>query len=140
MLEIVSGKRNRGFHHPDHHHNLLGHAWLLWKQDRALELMGACLRNSCVESQVQRCIQVGLLCVQQHPQDRPTVSSIVFMMGSEESMLPKPKQPGFFSGRSSKGTKEADSLSKLLEQCIMVPNRKQSLLSALNIIGSLWGC
>ncbi|KAK3409919.1 hypothetical protein EUGRSUZ_J01984 [Eucalyptus grandis] len=25
VLEIVSGKRNRGFHHPDHHHNLLGH-------------------------------------------------------------------------------------------------------------------
>ena len=25
VLEIVSGKRNRGFCHPDHHHNLLGH-------------------------------------------------------------------------------------------------------------------
>ena len=25
MLEIVSGKKNRGFSHPDHQHNLLGH-------------------------------------------------------------------------------------------------------------------
>ena len=25
LLEIVSGKKNRGFSHPDHHHNLLGH-------------------------------------------------------------------------------------------------------------------
>ena len=25
VLEIVSGKRNRGFYHPDHQHNLLGH-------------------------------------------------------------------------------------------------------------------
>ena len=25
LLEIVSGKKNRGFCHPDHHHNLLGH-------------------------------------------------------------------------------------------------------------------
>jgi hypothetical protein len=25
LLEIVSGRRNRGFHHPDHHHSLLGH-------------------------------------------------------------------------------------------------------------------
>ena len=25
MLEIVSGKRNRGFNHPDHCFNLLGH-------------------------------------------------------------------------------------------------------------------
>ncbi|KAL3598269.1 hypothetical protein D5086_006187, partial [Populus alba] len=25
VLEIVNGKRNRGFFHPDHKHNLLGH-------------------------------------------------------------------------------------------------------------------
>jgi len=25
VLEIVSGKTNRGFIHPDHHHSLLGH-------------------------------------------------------------------------------------------------------------------
>ena len=25
LLEIVSGKKNRGFSHPHHHHNLLGH-------------------------------------------------------------------------------------------------------------------
>ena len=25
VLEIVSGKKNRGFFHEDHHHNLLGH-------------------------------------------------------------------------------------------------------------------
>ena len=24
LVEIVSGQRNRGFHHPDHHHSLLG--------------------------------------------------------------------------------------------------------------------
>ncbi|GAB2211603.1 hypothetical protein Drorol1_Dr00024927 [Drosera rotundifolia] len=26
LLEIVRGKRNRGFNHPDHFHNLIGHA------------------------------------------------------------------------------------------------------------------
>ena len=25
LLEIVSGKKNRSFNHPDHRHNLLGH-------------------------------------------------------------------------------------------------------------------
>lgn len=25
LLEIISGKKNRGFVHPDHHHHLLGH-------------------------------------------------------------------------------------------------------------------
>nr|POE76386.1 g-type lectin s-receptor-like serine/threonine-protein kinase [Quercus suber] len=28
MLEILSGKKDRGFSHPDHHHNLLGHVGL----------------------------------------------------------------------------------------------------------------
>ena len=25
ILEVLSGQKNRGFSHPDHHHNLLGH-------------------------------------------------------------------------------------------------------------------
>lgn len=25
LLEIMSGQKNRKFHHPDHHHTLLGH-------------------------------------------------------------------------------------------------------------------
>ncbi|XP_059591525.1 G-type lectin S-receptor-like serine/threonine-protein kinase SD1-1 [Vitis vinifera] len=92
LLEIVSGRKNRGFHHSDHPQNLLGHAWLLWTEDKALELMDQCLKDSCVESQVLRCIQVGLLCVQKCLADRPTMSSVVFMLGNEEAVLPQPKQ------------------------------------------------
>lgn len=28
VLEIITGKRNRGFSHPEHDHNLLGHVSL----------------------------------------------------------------------------------------------------------------
>ncbi|XP_056172889.1 G-type lectin S-receptor-like serine/threonine-protein kinase At4g27290 isoform X1 [Syzygium oleosum] len=100
LLEIVSGKRNRGFCHPNHHHNLLGHAWLLWSEDRAMELVDGCLDDS-VEPQVQRCIHIGLLCVQKFPNDRPAMSSVVAMLGNESASLPRPKQPGFFMERSS---------------------------------------
>ncbi|XP_048320097.2 G-type lectin S-receptor-like serine/threonine-protein kinase SRK, partial [Ziziphus jujuba] len=79
LLEMISGKRNRRFSHPDHHHNLLGHAWLLWNEGSALDLMDSSLKDSCVECQALRCIQVGLLCVQEFPQDRPTMASVVFM-------------------------------------------------------------
>ncbi|KAK3199339.1 hypothetical protein Dsin_022754 [Dipteronia sinensis] len=34
LLDVVSGKKNRVFCHPDYHHNLLGHAWLLWNDER----------------------------------------------------------------------------------------------------------
>ncbi|KAF2285913.1 hypothetical protein GH714_008915 [Hevea brasiliensis] len=101
MLEIVSGKKNKGFHHTDHHHNLLGHAWVLWNEGKALELMDECLRDSCVTWQVQRCIQVGLLCVQNFPEDRPAMSSVVFMFANEAAILPQPKQPGFFTSQNT---------------------------------------
>ncbi|KAL2496275.1 G-type lectin S-receptor-like serine/threonine-protein kinase [Forsythia ovata] len=102
LLEIVSGKKNRGFRHMNHSHSLLEHAWLLWKEDKALELMDECLKDSFVERQVKRCIHVGLLCVQKYAEDRPVMSSVLFMLGSEEgAILPDPKEPGFFMGGSS---------------------------------------
>lgn len=101
ILEIVSGEKNRGFTHHDHHHNLLGHAWLLWKENKVLELMDECLEDTFVESQVKRCIQVGLLCIQKLVEDRPTMPSVVFMLGCEGAATPEPKEPGFFMERSS---------------------------------------
>ncbi|ONI12949.1 hypothetical protein PRUPE_4G193600 [Prunus persica] len=104
LLEIVSGRKNRGFHHPDHHHTLLGHAWLLWNKNKGLELMDSCLDNSYVKFDVLRCIQIGLLCVQKLSLERPAMSSVVFMLGNEGAILPQPKEPGFFTERSSTGT------------------------------------
>ncbi|XP_048140196.1 G-type lectin S-receptor-like serine/threonine-protein kinase SD1-1 [Rhodamnia argentea] len=101
LLEIVSSKRNRGFQHPKHHHTLLGHAWMLWSEGRATELIDESVRASFVESQAERCIQVGLLCAQKFPKDRPMMSSVVFMLANEGASLPPPKEPGFFVERSS---------------------------------------
>ncbi|XP_070007834.1 G-type lectin S-receptor-like serine/threonine-protein kinase SD1-1 [Nicotiana sylvestris] len=95
ILEIISGRRNRKFRHLEHHHNLLGHAWLLWNEGKALELMDERLEESFSESQVLRCIQVGLLCVQKLPEDRPTIASVVFWLENEGLVLPQPKQPVF---------------------------------------------
>ncbi|XWS11128.1 hypothetical protein CRYUN_Cryun38cG0057300 [Craigia yunnanensis] len=101
LLEIISGKKNRGYKHPDHCHNLLGHAWLLWSEDRALELMDTSLEESCVRSEVVRFIHVGLLCVQEFPGDKPAMSSVLLKLTNEEATLPQPKQPGFFIQRKS---------------------------------------
>ncbi|XP_059279495.1 G-type lectin S-receptor-like serine/threonine-protein kinase At4g27290 isoform X5 [Lycium ferocissimum] len=99
VLEIVSCKRNRGFVHQDHNLNLLGHAWKLYKEDRSSELIDEHLADSCNSSQVLRSIQVGLLCVQRHPDDRPSMFSVVQMLANE-SLLPKAKEPGFFTERN----------------------------------------
>ncbi|CAL1352753.1 unnamed protein product [Linum trigynum] len=105
VLEIISGKRNRGFCHPDHGLNLLGHAWRLWMEEKAAELtdekiLGAEVSSS-VPGKVVRCIHIGLLCVQKLPEDRPNMGSVVMMLGSDEkAVLPRPKQPGFYMERN----------------------------------------
>ncbi|XP_021664654.2 G-type lectin S-receptor-like serine/threonine-protein kinase At4g27290 isoform X2 [Hevea brasiliensis] len=98
VLEIVSGKRNRGFCHPEHHLNLLGHAWRLYMEGRSIEMIDASVRSSCNLSEVLRSVHVGLLCVQRRLEDRPSMSAVVFMLGGEGA-LPEAKQPGFFTER-----------------------------------------
>uniref|UniRef100_A0A7N2M967 Receptor-like serine/threonine-protein kinase n=1 Tax=Quercus lobata TaxID=97700 RepID=A0A7N2M967_QUELO len=104
LLEIISGKKSRGFYHPNHEHNLIGHAWILWNEGRPLELIDECLGESCTMSEVLRCIHLSLLCVQQRPEDRPNMSSVVVMLSSE-CALAEPKQPGFFLGKDSNGAR-----------------------------------
>ncbi|KAL8046483.1 hypothetical protein ABFX02_08G180200 [Erythranthe guttata] len=100
LLEIVSGKKNRGFNNHDNCHTLLGHAWLLWKEDKFMELMDESLKETFVESELKRCVQVGLLCVQKFAEDRPVMSSVLFMLGTDGAVLPEPKEPAFFYERS----------------------------------------
>ncbi|KAF6154328.1 hypothetical protein GIB67_026784 [Kingdonia uniflora] len=100
VLEIVSGKRNRGFGHHDHDLNLLGHAWRLWNEVKTLELIDISIGRPLSTSEVLRCIHVGLLCVQQCPEDRPNMSHVILMLSSETVTLPRPKQPGFYNERS----------------------------------------
>ncbi|KAJ6928326.1 hypothetical protein NC652_012421 [Populus alba x Populus x berolinensis] len=99
LLEIISGKKSRGFYHPDDSQSLIGHAWRLWNEGKTLELIDSLRDESYNPSEVMRCIHVSLLCVQQHPDDRPCMASVVWMLGGE-SALPKPKEPGFLNHRS----------------------------------------
>ncbi|CAI9273436.1 unnamed protein product [Lactuca saligna] len=114
VLEIVSGKKNREFSHEDLNDNLLGHAWRLYTEGKYLELMSPSLHNSCIISEVKRSIHVGLLCVQNHAQDRPTMSSVVMMLGGDGS-LPPPRQPAFFA---EEGSRKHYTFSKVDEATI----------------------
>ena len=61
-----------------------------------MEFMDVNLDLTIVPSELLRCLQVGLLCVQNFPDDRPTMTSVVFMLGNESIALAEPKKPGFF--------------------------------------------
>ncbi|GMP52735.1 hypothetical protein CsSME_00018439 [Camellia sinensis var. sinensis] len=104
---------NRGFYHQDHHLYLLGHAWRLYKEDRTRELIDEPIQNSRNILEVLHSIHVGLLCVQQWPEDRPNMASVVLLLGGEGA-LTHPKQPGFFIERN---LLEAESTGSEVEQC-----------------------
>ncbi|KAI3675437.1 hypothetical protein L1987_85027 [Smallanthus sonchifolius] len=83
-------------------------AWALHNEGRSLQLVAKCLRESINASQVLRSIHVGLLCVQRRPEDRPSMTSVIVMLGSD-GPLPSPKEPGFYVGNSKEDTSQSSS-------------------------------
>lgn len=72
-------------------------AWSLWNGGRAMDLVDSSLLESCSASEAMRCIHIGLLCVQDNPNSRPLMSTVVFMLENETTLLSIPKQPLCFS-------------------------------------------
>ncbi|KAB2618670.1 G-type lectin S-receptor-like serine/threonine-protein kinase CES101 [Pyrus ussuriensis x Pyrus communis] len=54
------------------------------------------------------CIQVGLLCVQDSAEDRPTMSDVVSMLSNEGATLPTPKQPTYSNLTTEKKAEKGD--------------------------------
>ncbi|XP_050134940.1 G-type lectin S-receptor-like serine/threonine-protein kinase At4g03230 isoform X1 [Malus sylvestris] len=112
VIEVISGKRNTGFFQQEKSLSLLGYAWHLWKEEKALDLLEQTLRQSCNQDEYLKCVNVGLLCVQEDPGDRPTMSQVVFMLGSETATIPIPKQPAFIVRRCPSRSSPPSSSSK----------------------------
>ncbi|KAI3898551.1 hypothetical protein MKX03_021161 [Papaver bracteatum] len=98
--EIITGKKNSGFHLTGLAPSLIAYAWQLWSEGRSLELLDQLLtEESCNTVEFLRHIQVGLLCVQKDPTVRPNMSSVVVMLGSQSLVLPQPQVPAVSVGR-----------------------------------------
>ncbi|CAA2975530.1 G-type lectin S-receptor-like serine threonine-kinase At4g03230 [Olea europaea subsp. europaea] len=101
VLEIITGKRNTGFYQSTEDLNLLGYVWRLWSENKALDIVDPILLESCKKSEVIKCINVGLLCVEEDPSNRPTMLNVVFMLSGEIAVLPIPNQPAFVMRKRS---------------------------------------
>ncbi|KAK2644255.1 hypothetical protein Ddye_019450 [Dipteronia dyeriana] len=76
-------------------------AWKLWNKNNIVDLIDPVISNPYFQSEISRCIHVGLLCVQEFVKDRPTMSTVISMLNSEIVDLPNPKQPAFTERRNS---------------------------------------
>ncbi|XP_028799598.1 putative cysteine-rich receptor-like protein kinase 35 [Neltuma alba] len=120
MLEIVSGRRNNSFYNENSSLNVVGHAWELWKDGAALELVDEGIKGSLVQDQALRCIHVALLCAEERAVDRPTMAEILSMLTNQSSKLPLPKRPALcFLNNSSVNDKENTNSSYHLTSLIL---------------------
>ncbi|PON79925.1 hypothetical protein TorRG33x02_234670 [Trema orientale] len=100
VLEIISGKKNRGFDYHDHAEPC--------RTCIPLELVDVLVKD-VHEADVLWCIQVGILCVQKWPEERPIMSVVLFMLDSENALLSQPKKLRFYFDRVSSGVDSSAS-------------------------------
>uniref|UniRef100_A0A0E0AKZ3 Uncharacterized protein n=1 Tax=Oryza glumipatula TaxID=40148 RepID=A0A0E0AKZ3_9ORYZ len=99
VLEIVTRRRNCN---SDDHDlvNLLSDVWNCWTKGTVSQMIDQSLHGYS-QSQALRCIHIALLCVQSDPNDRPQISSVIFMLTRQNMELQPPAQPAFFFGGGS---------------------------------------
>ncbi|KAF7011958.1 hypothetical protein CFC21_026204 [Triticum aestivum] len=108
LSETLSGRRNGGMQ------GLLSHACGLWESNMIAELLDSTMvplfeSEPELLSELTRCIQIGLLYVQETPCDRPTMSAVVAMLMSTTSQIDRPRRmpsldcEGFMPSDSSHG-------------------------------------
>ncbi|KAG8080252.1 hypothetical protein GUJ93_ZPchr0007g5842 [Zizania palustris] len=103
VLEIVTGRKNNESYNSQQSEDLLTKVWEQWVAGTVLQTVDPSMNGSFSESDVLRCINVGLLCVQGNPTDRPLMSAVVLMLGSETVELQAPSKPTFFSRNGNGG-------------------------------------
>ena len=73
--------------------------WRNWKEGQGLAIVDTVIIDSSSPTfrlrEILRCLQIALLCVQARVEDRPLMSSVVLMLGSEAEDIPQPKPPGY---------------------------------------------
>ncbi|KAK9084918.1 hypothetical protein Sjap_025329 [Stephania japonica] len=81
LLEILTGLKNNFVDQLEEGGNLLTYAWRHRKEGTASQLINPNITvRASSTSEVVRCIQIALLCVQDEPADRPSMRSVIYMI------------------------------------------------------------
>lgn len=72
-------------------------ARLLWEQNTSMALLDRVVTlpisppDSEISSELERCISIGLLCVQEAPDDRPDMTTVVAMLTTRNQNINLPR-------------------------------------------------
>ncbi|KAK9175685.1 hypothetical protein WN944_027692 [Citrus x changshan-huyou] len=90
LLQIISGRRL-----------FIRYAYELWKDGKGVELMDPSLDDTNSSWKLLTCLQVALLCVQENPNNRPSILEISSMLENENTAdIMTPKKPASFSNKA----------------------------------------
>ena len=70
-------------------------AYQTWKGDEGVEFFDPSLDDSSSPWKLNKCLRVALLCVQENPDDRPSMLDIFSMLRDETKAIASPKKPAF---------------------------------------------
>ncbi|XP_019174551.1 PREDICTED: putative receptor-like protein kinase At4g00960 isoform X2 [Ipomoea nil] len=109
LLEIITGKKNRNFCQSNKAQDLLSYVWEQWRDSWPLKILDPALGESYTINEVIQCIHIGLLCVQEDVDKRPTMAEVMSMLisysGNNWSV---PREPAFYRGGSKNMSKEIE--------------------------------
>ncbi|KAL3508751.1 hypothetical protein ACH5RR_028152 [Cinchona calisaya] len=83
LLEIVSGRCNTNKQLPVEEQFLLERVWIHYKKGELAQLVDADLGSDFDVDEASRYLKIGLLCTQDMPKNRPSMSSVVKMLTGE---------------------------------------------------------
>uniref|UniRef100_A0A0D9W9Z6 non-specific serine/threonine protein kinase n=1 Tax=Leersia perrieri TaxID=77586 RepID=A0A0D9W9Z6_9ORYZ len=112
VLEIISGSKIGSPHLITDFPNLIACAWSLWKDRKPEDFVDSFIRECYSLDEFLLCMHAGLLCVQEDPNVRPLMSSVVFMFENEATTVPTPRQPAYFVQRNYMGEGAREDVNK----------------------------
>ncbi|XP_015971514.2 cysteine-rich receptor-like protein kinase 46 [Arachis duranensis] len=95
VLEIISGVENAKFESTEEtFETLVSHAWKHFKSNTTSKIIDESMENQDLE-EITRVIHVGLLCTQELPYLRPSMTEVVAMLRQKDVVMPLPSKPPF---------------------------------------------
>ncbi|XP_010459208.1 PREDICTED: putative serine/threonine-protein kinase isoform X2 [Camelina sativa] len=98
LMEIVSGRSNKNTRLPTEYQYLLERAWDLYERNELVDLVDSGLNGIFDAEEACRYLKIGLLCTQDSPKLRPSMSTVVkFLTGEKGIDYKKISRPGLIS-------------------------------------------
>ncbi|KAF5198844.1 Cysteine-rich receptor-like protein kinase [Thalictrum thalictroides] len=134
VLEILTGQKNSSFYQSDNAQDLISYVWRHWEEGTALELIEPSLENRYSRTEVMRCIHIGLLCVQEDMERRPTMALVVLMLNSYSVTMPLPSKPAFFVSTFTGSYAEVNEMytSSTSQSVVPAPSMSSSTHASIN--------